>query len=94
MSDVTITSFDIHDVRFPTNVTGDGTDAMNKECDYSAAYIVLHTSSDLKGQGMTFSKHLSALQDPCLTSHSHRPRQRHCLLRHGTGRTAGRRQER
>lgn len=56
MSDVTITSFDIHDVRFPTNVTGDGTDAMNKECDYSAAYIVLHTSSDLKGQGMTFSE--------------------------------------
>ncbi|GHJ90170.1 hypothetical protein NliqN6_6572 [Naganishia liquefaciens] len=55
MSDVTITSFDIHDVRFPTNVTGDGTDAMNKECDYSAAYIVLHTSSDLKGQGMTFT---------------------------------------
>jgi hypothetical protein len=27
----------------------------NKECDYSAAYVVLNTSSDLKGQGMTFS---------------------------------------
>lgn len=28
----------------------------NKECDYSAAYIELTTSSDLKGQGMTFSE--------------------------------------
>jgi L-fuconate dehydratase len=65
MSDVTITSFDIHDVRFPTNVTGDGTDAMNKECDYSAAYIVLHTSSDLKGQGMTFSKFSPPTTDRC-----------------------------
>lgn len=55
MSKVTITSFSVHDVRYPTNVTGDGTDAMNKECDYSAAYIVLNTSSDLKGQGMTFT---------------------------------------
>ena len=75
MSDVTITSFDIHDVRFPTNVTGDGTDAMNKECDYSAAYIVLHTSSDLKGQGMTFSKLLTCLQVTLLISRSHRSRQ-------------------
>jgi hypothetical protein len=38
------------------NVTGDGTDAMNKECDYSAAYIDIRTSSELKGQGMTFSE--------------------------------------
>ena len=29
---------------------------MNKECDYSAAYIEINTSSDLKGQGMTFSE--------------------------------------
>jgi len=28
----------------------------NKECDYSAAYIVLKTTGDLSGQGMTFSK--------------------------------------
>jgi hypothetical protein len=27
----------------------------NKECDYSAAYIVLKTSGELSGQGMTFS---------------------------------------
>ncbi|OWZ61029.1 hypothetical protein AYX15_06747, partial [Cryptococcus neoformans] len=55
MSGLKITDFSVHDIRFPTNVTGDGTDAMNKECDYSAAYIVVKTNSDLKGQGMTFT---------------------------------------
>ncbi|KAK1924728.1 putative mandelate racemase/muconate lactonizing enzyme [Papiliotrema laurentii] len=55
MAPVTITEFTVHDIRFPTNVTGDGTDAMNKECDYSAAYVVLKTNTDLKGQGMTFT---------------------------------------
>ncbi|KAI9638569.1 putative mandelate racemase/muconate lactonizing enzyme [Dioszegia hungarica] len=50
-----ITGFSVHDIRFPTNVSGDGTDAMNKECDYSAAYIEIHTDGDLKGQGMTFT---------------------------------------
>lgn len=28
-----IVDYSIHDVRFPTNRSGDGTDAMNKECD-------------------------------------------------------------
>ncbi|ORX39717.1 putative mandelate racemase/muconate lactonizing enzyme [Kockovaella imperatae] len=55
MSGMKITSFSVHDIRFPTNVTGDGTDAMNKECDYSAAYIVIKTSGELQGQGMTFT---------------------------------------
>ncbi|KAK8869975.1 hypothetical protein IAR55_000545 [Kwoniella newhampshirensis] len=55
MSGLKIASFSVHDIRFPTNVTGDGTDAMNKECDYSAAYIVVKTDGDLKGQGMTFT---------------------------------------
>lgn len=29
---------------------------MNKECDYSAAYVVLETDTGLQGHGMTFSK--------------------------------------
>lgn len=33
MADLYIVDFSIHDVRFPTNLSGDGTDAMNKECD-------------------------------------------------------------
>ncbi|THH16473.1 hypothetical protein EW146_g4170, partial [Bondarzewia mesenterica] len=53
---VTITHFEIHDVRFPTSLSGDGTDAMNTDCDYSAAYVSLYTSqSDLVGHGLTFT---------------------------------------
>ncbi|KAF8162513.1 hypothetical protein K438DRAFT_1985152 [Mycena galopus ATCC 62051] len=52
---VQITGYEIHDVRFPTSLTGDGTDAMNTECDYSSAYITLQTDSDLVGHGMTFT---------------------------------------
>ncbi|THH27444.1 hypothetical protein EUX98_g6744 [Antrodiella citrinella] len=51
----TITGFETHDVRFPTSLTGDGTDAMNTDCDYSSAYVTLTTSSDLVGHGMTFT---------------------------------------
>ncbi|BEI86576.1 hypothetical protein CcaverHIS002_0608630 [Cutaneotrichosporon cavernicola] len=50
-----ISKFEVHDVRFPTNVTGDGTDAMNKECDYSSAMVVFETDTGLKGYGMTFT---------------------------------------
>ncbi|KIL71077.1 hypothetical protein M378DRAFT_6915 [Amanita muscaria Koide BX008] len=51
----TITDYKIHDIRFPTSLTGDGTDAMNTDCDYSSAYVVLLTDSDLVGYGMTFT---------------------------------------
>ncbi|KDQ58507.1 hypothetical protein JAAARDRAFT_176481 [Jaapia argillacea MUCL 33604] len=50
-----IIRYEIHDVRFPTGLTGDGTDAMNTDCDYSSAYVSLYTSSDLVGHGMTFT---------------------------------------
>ncbi|PWY96842.1 enolase C-terminal domain-like protein [Testicularia cyperi] len=43
-SPLVVSSYSIHDVRFPTSLTGDGTDAMNKTCDYSAAYLILYTS--------------------------------------------------
>jgi len=52
---VKITHFETHDVRFPTSLTGDGSDAMNKDCDYSSAYVSLYTNSDLVGHGMTFT---------------------------------------
>ncbi|KAJ3875497.1 enolase C-terminal domain-like protein [Lentinula edodes] len=50
-----VTGFEVHDVRFPTSLTGDGTDAMNTDCDYSSAYITLLTDSELVGHGMTFT---------------------------------------
>lgn len=52
----TITGFDTHDLRFPTSDHLDGSDAMNPDPDYSAACIVLKTSSsEHTGHGMTFT---------------------------------------
>ncbi|WP_062357562.1 enolase C-terminal domain-like protein [Herbidospora yilanensis] len=51
----TITSVDVIDVRFPTSATLDGSDAMNPDGDYSAAYVVLGTDDDLTGYGLTFT---------------------------------------
>ncbi|SDK58583.1 L-fuconate dehydratase [Arthrobacter sp. ok362] len=51
-----ITGVDVVDVRFPTSLTADGSDAMNKDGDYSAAYVVLHTDDpQLSGYGFTFT---------------------------------------
>ncbi|WP_308797789.1 L-fuconate dehydratase [Agromyces silvae] len=52
----TITAVEVHDVRFPTSLTADGSDAMNKDGDYSAAYVVLRTDDPaLNGYGFTFT---------------------------------------
>ncbi|WP_108718984.1 L-fuconate dehydratase [Miniimonas sp. S16] len=57
----TITRVRVHDVRFPTSRTLDGSDAMNKDGDYSAAYVVLGTDAagpdgePLTGYGFTFT---------------------------------------
>jgi len=51
-----ITSVEVVDVRFPTSLAGDGSDAMNKDGDHSAAYVVLHTDDPaLAGYGFTFT---------------------------------------
>ena len=51
-----ITSFETFDIRFPTSQQLDGSDAMNPDPDYSAAYVVLRTDSkDRYGYGMTFT---------------------------------------
>lgn len=52
----TITAVTVHDLRFPTSTTADGSDAMNKDGDYSAAYVVVETSDPaLSGFGFTFT---------------------------------------
>jgi L-fuconate dehydratase len=45
------------DIRFPTSRTLDGSDAMNPDPDYSAAYVVLETDhpAGLAGHGLTFT---------------------------------------
>jgi L-fuconate dehydratase len=53
---VTITDLVVHDVRFPTSEFLDGSDAMNPDPDYSAAYVELRTDDPaLTGWGMTFT---------------------------------------
>ncbi|MDG9675968.1 enolase C-terminal domain-like protein [Micromonospora sp. DH14] len=50
-----ITSVDTVDVRFPTSLHRDGSDAMNPFPDYSAAYVVLKTSAGAEGHGLVFT---------------------------------------
>ncbi len=51
-----IRSMRVVDVRFPTSVHLDGSDAMNPDPDYSAAYLILETDQPgLEGHGLTFT---------------------------------------
>ncbi|MXU64372.1 L-fuconate dehydratase [Oceanomicrobium pacificus] len=50
-----ITGFRTVDLRFPTSAQLDGSDAMNPDPDYSAAYVVLETDGPHKGHGLTFT---------------------------------------
>lgn len=43
------------DVRFPTSQSLDGSDAMNPDPDYSAAYVILETDGAHEGHGLTFT---------------------------------------
>ncbi|HKG48858.1 MAG TPA: L-fuconate dehydratase [Actinomycetales bacterium] len=52
-----LTRFETHDVRFPTSQSLDGSDAMNPDPDYSAAYLLLGTDAGdgLEGHGFAFT---------------------------------------
>ncbi len=52
-----ITGIEVKDIRFPTSRTLDGSDAMNPDPDYSAAYVILKTNhpKGLEGHGLTFT---------------------------------------
>jgi L-fuconate dehydratase len=52
---LTIRDLQSLDLRFPTSRSGAGTDAMHTDPDYSAAYVILRTDSDLEGHGLTFT---------------------------------------
>ena len=53
---IRIVDLAIEDIRFPTSQLLDGSDAMNPDPDYSAAYVVLKTSQPgLEGHGLTFT---------------------------------------
>ncbi|MEL6522922.1 MAG: L-fuconate dehydratase [Pseudomonadota bacterium] len=44
-----------YDLRFPTSEQLDGSDAMNPDPDYSAAYVILETDGPHSGHGLTFT---------------------------------------
>ncbi|MSU61429.1 MAG: L-fuconate dehydratase [Pedosphaera sp.] len=52
-----ITNLFARDIRFPTSRSLDGSDAMNPDPDYSAAYVILKTDSPagIEGHGLTFT---------------------------------------
>ena len=50
-----ITGLRTADIRFPTSLERHGSDAMNPDPDYSAAYVVLETDTGLEGHGLTFT---------------------------------------
>ncbi len=52
-----IRELEVIDVRFPTSRSLDGSDAMNPDPDYSAAYVIVRTDAEdgLEGHGLTFT---------------------------------------
>lgn len=50
-----IVGMQTHDIRFPTSRELDGSDAMNPDPDYSAAYVVLTTDDGFEGHGFAFT---------------------------------------
>jgi len=54
---ITIIDVITKDIRFPTSKSLDGSDAMNPDPDYSAAYVILKTDhpDDIEGHGLTFT---------------------------------------
>ena len=64
---IIITSVETLDVRFPTSRSLAGSDAMNVDPDYSAAYLILRTNSmeGLEGHGLTFT--IGRGNDVCCT---------------------------
>jgi L-fuconate dehydratase len=55
VSEITITRARVIDLRFPTSRESIGSDAVNKDPDYSAAYCILETDSGVEGHGLTFT---------------------------------------
>ncbi len=55
MQQIRITTIRVLDIRFPTSRESIGSDAVNKDPDYSAAYCILGTDAGLEGHGLTFT---------------------------------------
>ncbi|XP_012269266.2 mitochondrial enolase superfamily member 1-like [Athalia rosae] len=55
MDTITITDIDVKDLRFPTSLHADGSDAMHTDPNYSCAYVTITTDKGFEGYGLTFT---------------------------------------
>jgi L-fuconate dehydratase len=55
LASIRIINARVIDLRFPTSREHIGSDAVNKDPDYSAAYCILETDGGLEGHGLTFT---------------------------------------
>jgi L-fuconate dehydratase len=55
LKQIEITAVRVVDLRFPTSRDHIGSDAVNVDPDYSAAYCILETNSEFEGHGLTFT---------------------------------------
>jgi L-fuconate dehydratase len=66
VAEIWIRNVRVVDVRFPTSRESIGSDAVNKDPDYSAAYCVLETDAGIEGHGLTFT--LGRGNEICVTA--------------------------
>ncbi|XP_063226923.1 mitochondrial enolase superfamily member 1-like isoform X1 [Bacillus rossius redtenbacheri] len=52
---IKIRNVHVRDIRFPTSLRADGSDAMHTDPDYSCAYVVIYTDKEVEGHGLTFT---------------------------------------
>lgn len=52
---IQIVDLEVFDIRFPTHLSADGSDAMHTDPDYSCAYVILNTDGVFCGHGFTFT---------------------------------------
>ncbi|XP_076682725.1 mitochondrial enolase superfamily member 1 [Andrena cerasifolii] len=52
---IIITDIVVRDIRFPTSLLADGSDAMHTDPDYSCAYVTIKTNKEVEGYGLTFT---------------------------------------
>ncbi|KAK4324943.1 hypothetical protein Pmani_004454 [Petrolisthes manimaculis] len=50
-----IRGLSVRDIRFPTSLEADGSDAIHPDPDYSCAYVIIYTDTDFKGHGLAFT---------------------------------------
>lgn len=54
-TNIRVRGLSARDIRFPTSLQCDGSDAIHPDPDYSCVYVIVFTNVDVKGHGITFT---------------------------------------